>query len=193
MALPNPPSPTAQLLLDAQAIERAIRRIAHEIVERNSPLSDIALIGIPSRGIAVARRLAAFIEQIEKIPIEQGVIDVGMHRDDLHLRKRFAPIEVTQLPLKLEGHTIILVDDVAYTGRTCRAAMDALSTFGRPARIQFAALVDRGHRELPIRPDYVGKNIPTALVDRVYVRFAEVDEVAVDGVWIDRWAEGDDR
>jgi len=192
MANPNPPSPTAQLLLDAQAIERAIRRIAHEIIERNSPLSDIALIGIPSRGIAIARRLAAFIEQIEKIPIEQGVIDVGMHRDDLHLRKRITPIEVTHLPLKLEGRTIILVDDVAYTGRTCRAAMDALSTFGRPARIQFAALVDRGHRELPIRPDYVGKNIPTALVDRVYVRFTDVDEVAEDGVWIDRSA-GSDR
>ena len=192
MATPNPPSPTAQLLLDAQAIERAIRRIAHEIIERNSPLNDIALIGIPSRGIAIARRLAAFIEEIEKIPIEQGVIDVGMHRDDLHLRKRIAPIEVTHLPLKLEGRTIILVDDVAYTGRTCRAAMDALSTFGRPARIQFAALVDRGHRELPIRPDYVGKNIPTALVDRVYVRFAEVDEVAEDGVWIDR-RTGSDR
>jgi pyrimidine operon attenuation protein/uracil phosphoribosyltransferase len=192
MANPNPPSPTAQLLLDAQAIERAIRRIAHEIIERNSPLSDIALIGIPSRGIAIARRLAAFIEQIEKIPIEQGVIDVGMHRDDLHLRKRIAPIEVTHLPLNLEGRTIILADDVAYTGRTCRAAMDALSTFGRPARIQFAALVDRGHRELPIRPDYVGKNIPTALVDRVYVRFTDVDEVAEDGVWIDRSA-GNER
>jgi pyrimidine operon attenuation protein/uracil phosphoribosyltransferase len=192
MAKPIPPSPTAHLLLDAQAIERAIRRIAHEIVERNSSLADIALIGIPSRGIAIARRLAAFIEQIEKIPIEQGVIDVGMHRDDLHLRKRFGPIEVTHLPLKLEGRTIILVDDVAYTGRTCRAAMDALSTFGRPARIQFAALVDRGHRELPIRPDYVGKNIPTALVDRVYVRFAGVDEVPEDGVWIDR-SGGNDR
>jgi pyrimidine operon attenuation protein/uracil phosphoribosyltransferase len=192
MANPNPPSPTAQLLLDAQAIERAIRRIAHEIIERNAPLSDIALVGIPSRGIAIARRLAAFVEQIEKIPIEQGVIDVGMHRDDLHLRTRIAPIEVTHLPLKLEGRTIILVDDVAYTGRTCRAAMDALSTFGRPARIQFAALVDRGHRELPIRPDYVGKNIPTALVDRVYVRFTDVDEVAEDGVWIDRSA-GNER
>ena len=192
MANPNPPSPTAQLLLDAPAIERAIRRIAHEIIERNSPLSEIALIGIPSRGIAIARRLATFIEQIEKAPIEQGIIDVGMHRDDLHLRKRLVPIEVTHLPLKLEGRTIILVDDVAYTGRTCRAAMDALSTFGRPARIQFAALVDRGHRELPIRPDYVGKNIPTALVDRVYVRFTDVDEVAEDGVWIDRLA-GNDR
>ena len=179
------PSPTAQILLDAQAIERALRRIAHEIIERNSKLADIALIGIPSRGIAIARRLAAFIGQIENVSVELGSVDVAMHRDDLHLRGRLSHVEKTQLPLKLEGRTIILVDDVAYTGRTCRAAMDALSDFGRPARIQFAALIDRGHRELPIRPDYVGKNIPTALVDRVFVRFAEVDPGFADGVWID--------
>ena len=185
MATPTPPSPTAQLLLDAQAIERALRRIAHEIIERNFTLRDVALIGIPSRGVAIARRLASFIEQIEKVPIELGSVDVAMHRDDLHLRNRLSHVEKTHLPLKLEGRTIILVDDVAYTGRTCRAAMDALSDFGRPARIQFAALIDRGHRELPIRPDYVGKNIPTALVDRVYVRFAEVDPGFEDGVWID--------
>ena len=185
MATPNPPSPTAQLLLDAQAIERALRRIAHEIIERNSSLRDIALVGIPSRGVSIAKRLAAFIEQIEKVPVELGTVDVAMHRDDLHLRGRLSHVEKTHLPLKLEGRTIILVDDVAYTGRTCRAAMDALSDFGRPARIQFAALIDRGHRELPIRPDYVGKNIPTALVDRVFVRFAEVDPGFEDGVWID--------
>ena len=188
MATPNPPSPTAQLVLDAQAIERVLRRIAHEIIERNSTLADIALIGIPSRGVAIARRLAGFIEQIEKVRVELGTVDVAMHRDDLHLRNRLSHVEATQLPLRLEGRTIILVDDVAYTGRTCRAAMDALSDFGRPARIQFAALIDRGHRQLPIRPDYVGKNIPTALVDRVYVRFAEVDEGFEDGVWIDRAA-----
>ena len=179
------PSPTAQILLDAPAIERALRRIAHEIIERNSILRDIALIGIPSRGVSIAKRLAAFIEQIEKAPVEVGSVDVAMHRDDLHLRGRLSHVEKTHLPLKLEGRTIILVDDVAYTGRTCRAAMDALSDFGRPARIQFAALIDRGHRELPIRPDYVGKNIPTALVDRVYVRFAEVDPGFDDGVWTD--------
>ena len=186
MLTPTPPSPTAQLLLDAQAIERALRRIAHEIIERNSDLGGVALIGIPSRGVAIARRLAAFIGQIEKVTIEIGAVDVAMHRDDLHLRGRLSHVEKTHLPLKLEGRTIILVDDVAYTGRTCRAAMDALSDFGRPARIQFAALIDRGHRELPIRPDYVGKNIPTALVDRVFVRFAEVDEGFEDGVWVEK-------
>ena len=179
------PSPTAQLLLDAQAIERALRRIAHEIVERNSDLTGIALIGIPSRGVAIAQRLAAFIGQVGKVRIELGAVDVAMHRDDLHLRNRLSHVAPTQLPQKLEGRTIILVEDVAYTGRTCRSAMDALSDFGRPARIQFAALIDRGHRELPIRPDYVGKNIPTALVDRVFVRFAEVDPGFEDGVWID--------
>ena len=179
------PSPTAQLLLDAQAIERALRRIAHEIIERNSDLGDVALIGIPSRGVVIAQRLAAFIEHVGHAPVECGTVDVAMHRDDLHLRNRLSHVAPTQLPLKLEGRTIILVDDVAYTGRTCRAAMDALSDFGRPARIQFAALIDRGHRELPIRPDYVGKNIPTALVDRVFVRFAEVDDGFEDGVWVE--------
>jgi pyrimidine operon attenuation protein/uracil phosphoribosyltransferase len=186
MATPTPPSPNAQLLLDSQAIERALRRIAHEIIEGSSDLRAIALIGIPLRGVAIARRLAAFIEQVENVPVEHGAVDVAMHRDDLHLRKRLSRVAATHLPLRLEGRTIILVDDVAFTGRTCRAAMDALSDFGRPARIQFAALIDRGHRELPIRPDYVGKNIPTALADRVFVRLADVDEGFEDGVWVER-------
>lgn len=182
----NPPSPTARLFLDAAAIERALRRLAHEIIERNPDLGAVALIGIPSRGVAIARRLAAFIEQIEKKPIEHGAIDVAMHRDDFHLRKNLSPVAETHLPLQLEGRTIVLIDDVAYTGRTCRAAMDAVSDFGRPARIQFAALIDRGHRELPIRPDYVGKNVPTALCDRVFVRFADIDADTKDSVWIER-------
>ena len=181
-----PPTPTARLLLDAQTIERALRRIAHEIIERHPALAEVALIGIPLRGVALARRLAACIERIEKVPVEHGAIDVAMHRDDFHLRKRLSPVAASCLPLQLAGRTIILVDDVAYTGRTCRAAMDALADFGRPARIQFAALIDRGHRELPIRPDYVGKNVPTALAERVYVRLAEVDGGAEDGVWIER-------
>ncbi|HEX8311018.1 MAG TPA: bifunctional pyr operon transcriptional regulator/uracil phosphoribosyltransferase PyrR [Chthoniobacteraceae bacterium] len=180
----QPPVPDATLLLDAQAIERALRRIAHEIIERNSDLHQVALIGIPSRGVELARRLAAFVEQIEKVPLEHGAIDVAMHRDDLHLRRRLAAVAATRLPLQLDGATIVLVDDVAFTGRTCRAAMDALSSFGRPARIQFAALVDRGHRELPIRPDYVGKNLPTSRSERVFVRLKNVDEIAADGVWL---------
>lgn len=183
---PTPPTPNAQLLLDGPAIERALRRIAHEIIERNPSLPDLALIGIPSRGVAVARRLARFIEQIQQAPIETGVIDVAMHRDDMHLRKGLSPVEITRLPLDLDGRTLVLVDDVAFTGRTCRAAMDSLAGFGRPGRIQFAALIDRGHRELPIRPDYVGKNIPTAMGDRVYVRLHEEDPDSEDGVWIER-------
>lgn len=180
----TPPVPDATLLLDPQAIERALRRIAHEIIERNSDLRQVALIGIPFRGVELARRLAGFVEQIEKIPVEHGAIDVAMHRDDLHLRRRLAAVAATHLPFQLEGLTIVLVDDVAYTGRTCRAAMDALSSFGRPARIQFAALIDRGHRELPIRPDYIGKNLPTSRSERVFVRLRNADDVEDDGIWL---------
>ena len=180
-----PPSPAAVLILDGQAIDRALRRIAHEIVERNPSLKDVALVGIPSRGVEIARRLIATIEQIEHLRLEFGVIDVSMHRDDIRLRERLSPVEVSQLPLDLDGKTIILVDDVIFTGRTCRAALDAIASFGRPQRVQLAVLVDRGHRELPIGPDYVGKNLPTSLKERVYVRLRGADEVA-DSVWISK-------
>jgi pyrimidine operon attenuation protein/uracil phosphoribosyltransferase len=182
---PQPPAPNAVLILDAQAIDRAIRRIAHEIIERNPDLEKIVVVGIPSRGVEIAERLVAAIEQIEKVRPEFGVIDVSMHRDDIRTRKNFSPVEVSKLPLDLAGRTIILVDDVAFTGRTCRAALDAIASFGRPARIQYAALVDRGHRELPIRADYVGKNLPTARSERVFVRFEKVDGVP-DSVWLDK-------
>lgn len=182
---PYPPSAKAVLVLDAQAIERALRRISHEIIERNPDLKQVVIVGIPSRGVEVAERLVDYIEQIEKVRLESGVIDVSMHRDDIHTRKNLSPVEVSRLPLELEGRTLILVDDVAYTGRTCRAAMDAVSSFGRPARIQFAVLVDRGHRELPIKADYVGKNLPTARPERVFVRFEKVDGVP-DSVWVER-------
>ena len=185
MSLPYPPSATATQVLDAQGIERAVRRIAHEIIENNPDLSQIAVVGIPSRGVQIAKRLAGYIEQIENTSVEFGLIDVSMHRDDLHTRGTLAPIEVSQLPHDMEGRTIILVDDVLFSGRTCRAAMDALLDFGRPARIQYAVLIDRGHRELPIRADYVGKNLPTAPGQRVYVRFEAVDGVP-DSVWMDR-------
>ncbi len=183
--MPYPPSPTANLILDAAAIDRALRRIAHEIIERNPDLDKIVLAGIPSRGVQVAQKLAANIEQIEKKPVELGVIDVSMHRDDLRLRNKLSPIEVSQLPHDLAGRTIILVDDVLFSGRTTRAAMDAIASFGRPARIQLAALIDRGHRELPIRADYVGKNLPTSINQRVYVRFEKVDGVP-DSVWMEK-------
>lgn len=168
-------SSTAVLILDREAICRALRRIAHEIVERNQQLEKVVLAGIPSRGVEIARRIAAFIQEIEKIKIETGVIDVAMHRDDVGTRPELPVVRASKLPLPLEGRTVIIVDDVLYTGRTVRAAMDAINSFGRPTRIQLAVLVDRGHRELPIRPDYVGKNLPTAGIETVHVRLEQTD------------------
>ncbi len=145
-------------ILDAEAIQRALRRIAHEIIERNPVLDAM-------------------------IKIDTGVIDVSMHRDDVGTRAKLPVVRASQLPLPLDNRTVVIVDDVLFTGRTCRAAMDAISSFGRPARIQLAALIDRGHRELPIRADYVGKNLPTAASERVRVRFENLDNEP-DGVWL---------
>jgi pyrimidine operon attenuation protein / uracil phosphoribosyltransferase len=180
----NPPSPTARLLLDAAAIERTLHRIAHEIIERNQDLGKLAIIGIPSRGVVIAERLAKLVTTFGGAEVAHGVVDISMHRDDLS-RRPIPDVVATKLPYDLENRTIVLADDVAFTGRTCRAAMDALSDFGRPSRIQYAVLIDRGHRELPIRADYVGKNVPTSLGERVYVRFAGLDNVKADGVWLD--------
>jgi pyrimidine operon attenuation protein/uracil phosphoribosyltransferase len=171
-------------ILDAPAIERALRRIAHEIIERNPDLSSVVLAGIPSRGNEIAHRIAAFISAIEKKEIATGVIDVSMHRDDVGTRAELPVVRASQLPLPLEGRTVIIVDDVLYTGRTVRAAMDAISSFGRPSRIQLAALIDRGHRELPIRPDYVGKNVPTAPGDKIRVRVGKTAGEEEEGVWL---------
>jgi pyrimidine operon attenuation protein / uracil phosphoribosyltransferase len=163
------------LIMDGEAIARALRRIAHEILEHNPEPAKFALVGIPSRGVELARRLAEFIGDIEGRRPELGTIDVAMHRDDLRLRRTLKSVQESRLPLCLEDFTLILVDDVLYTGRTCRAAMDAISSFGRPERIQLAVLLDRGHRELPIRPDYIGKNLPTSREERVKVRLENVD------------------
>ena len=162
--------------MDSDAITRALRRIAHEILEHNPDPAAFALIGIPSRGVELARRLAELVKATEGRTPELGAIDISMHRDDLSLRHTLTNVQETHLPLQLEKFTIVLVDDVLYTGRTCRAAMDAISSFGRPTRIQLAVLLDRGHRELPIRPDYVGKNLPTAKEEKVKVRLQNVDE-----------------
>jgi pyrimidine operon attenuation protein/uracil phosphoribosyltransferase len=170
-------------IFDAETMQRALRRIAHEIIERNRNLSALVLVGIPARGVELARRLAAVIEAIEKVRVATGVIDVSMHRDDIGTRRALPVVKVSQLPLPLEQRTVVIVDDVLFTGRTCRAAMDAIGSFGRPACIQLAALVDRGHRELPIRPDFVGKNLPTAFAERVRVRLENIDHEP-DGVWL---------
>jgi pyrimidine operon attenuation protein / uracil phosphoribosyltransferase len=176
--------PKSILIMDGEAIARALRRIAHEILEHNPDPGKFSLVGIPSRGVELARRLADLIEGIEGRKPELGAIDVSMHRDDLRIRNTLRSVRETRLPLRLEELTVVLIDDVLYTGRTCRAAMDAISSFGRPARIQLAVLLDRGHRELPIRPDYVGKNVPTSREERVKVRLqnldAEPDSVRVE-------------
>jgi pyrimidine operon attenuation protein/uracil phosphoribosyltransferase len=169
--------------LDAAAIERALRRISHEIIERNPDLSSVILAGIPSRGVEIARRLTAIIESLGGVVVPAGAIDISMHRDDVGTRRELPRVQPSTLPLPLEGKTLIIVDDVFYTGRTARAAMDAISSFGRPARIQLAALIDRGHRELPIRVDYVGKNIPTAPGEEVRLRLQDVDGEP-DAVWL---------
>jgi pyrimidine operon attenuation protein / uracil phosphoribosyltransferase len=170
------------LVMDAATIQRALRRIAHEIIERNPDLNQIILAGIPSRGNEIARRIAETISTIEKAAIAVGTIDVAMHRDDVGTRTELPVVRASDLPLPLETKTVIIVDDVLFTGRTVRAAMDAITSFGRPARIQLAVLIDRGHRELPIRADYVGKNLPTAPDEKVRLRLGE--KGSEEGVWL---------
>jgi pyrimidine operon attenuation protein/uracil phosphoribosyltransferase len=161
-------------VMDAADVDRAVRRIAHEVLEKNRGSDDIVLLGIQTRGVPLAERLAAVIEEIEGEPVACGSLDIGMYRDDLDRRPK-RPLGATDVPVRLDGKTVVLVDDVLYTGRTIRAALDALADLGRPNRVQLAALVDRGHRELPIRPDYVGKNVPTSHTERVTVRLIERD------------------
>src|SRR6476660_125480 len=176
-------TPAPRVLLDEESIRRTLSRIAHEIIERNEDLETVALVGIHTRGVPLAQRLRHLIEERTGEEVALGQLDITFHRDDVHVRSGQAPrraqpvVRDTKLDFDLEGRTVILVDDVLYTGRTIRAAIDALFEFGRPARVQLAVLADRGHRELPIRPDYVGKNLPTARGERVQVELVEVDEV----------------
>jgi len=167
----------SQIALDSEAIEKAIRRMSHEIIERQPSIDRLVLAGIPTRGIEVARRLAAFISEIDGRMPFVGVVDISMHRDDLSTRSRMTVLVPSDLPVDLDGRPLILVDDVLFTGRSCRAALDAIASFGRPESIQLAALVDRGHRELPIRADYVGKNLPTSREEKIRVRFQNLDNV----------------
>src|SRR2546423_12019940 len=174
---------TGKVLLDADALSRTLSRIAHEIIEANPDLDEVALVGIQTRGVPLAQRLARLIEERTGAAPELGAVDITFYRDDVLARGGEAPLHAqpvvpeTQLDLPLEGRTVVLVDDVLYTGRTIRAAIDALFDYGRPARLPLAVLVDRGHRELPIRPDYIGKNLPTSREERIQVQLLEVDEV----------------
>ena len=176
------PVETATIVLDADGVRRALGRIAHEVVERNSDLSRLALVGIHARGVPLAQRLRRLIAAYTGREVALGALDITFHRDDVHVRSRGAPlhaqpvVKATRLDFELEGRTCVLVDDVVYTGRTARAAIETLFAYGRPERVQLACLVDRGHRELPVRPDYVGKNLPTSPGERVDVQVVEVDE-----------------
>lgn len=172
------------LVLPAPDLTRALTRISHEILERNSGSANITLLGIPTRGAHLARRIAEIITKIESAPVQVGTLDITLHRDDLRLRPPRALMPTVIPALGVEGRDVILIDDVLYSGRTIRAALDALGEIGRPKTVQLAILVDRGHRELPIRADYVGKNIPTSLEQSVIVHLTEldgVDEVLVEG------------
>jgi pyrimidine operon attenuation protein/uracil phosphoribosyltransferase len=163
------------VVLSADDIRRAVRRIAHEIVEHNRGLSSVALVGMHTRGVPLAHRLAEAIREFEGEPVPVGELDIGLYRDDIPSLALGPRLQRTEMPVDIDGWRVVLVDDVLFTGRSIRAAMDALTDFGRPASIQLAVLVDRGHRELPIRPDYIGKNIPTALQENVQVMLRETD------------------
>ncbi|MCD4828288.1 MAG: bifunctional pyr operon transcriptional regulator/uracil phosphoribosyltransferase PyrR [Candidatus Cloacimonetes bacterium] len=162
-------------IMDASAIERAIRRIAHEIVEQNKGLENIYLVGIRSRGVPLAKRLADYLRQIENTEVPVGIIDITLYRDDLSTISHQPVLKGSEIGFDIENANIILIDDVLYTGRTVRAAFDALLDFGRPHKIQLCVLIDRGHRELPIKANYVGKNVPTAQDEIIKVSLAETD------------------
>jgi len=178
------------IVMDRDRVSRSLTRIAHEIVERNRGVDQIALVGVRTRGVPIARRLASLLQTITGHEVPNGALDITLYRDDL-MRNAVGPqpiVRRTEIPFSIDDRHIVLVDDVLFTGRTIRAALDALIDFGRPRTIQLVVLVDRGHRELPIKADYVGKNLPTSLAETIRVRLEETD--GTDEVIIDR-TEGD--
>lgn len=175
---------SARTVLHEADIARALTRISHEILESNRGADDLVILGIPTRGVILAKRIAATISSISGATIVSGALDVTMYRDDLAKHPTRAPQPTTLPPQGIDGRTVVLVDDVLYSGRTIRAALDALTDLGRPRVVRLAALVDRGHRELPIRPDFVGKNLPSSQVERIFVRLTEFDgddSVTIEG------------
>lgn len=177
MKMKSSPMREKAKVMDADAIRRALVRMAHEVLERNKSAQEMAIVGVKTRGGPLARRLAAAIEQIEGVRVPVGVLDTRPYRDDRTDREQVGGERPAALPFEVADRTIVLVDDVLFTGRTVRAALDGLIALGRPFTIQLAVLVDRGHRELPIRPDFVGKNLPTSSREHVAVRLAEIDGV----------------
>jgi len=176
-----------KVVLDGDDMRRTLVRIAHEIVEQHEGPQDLAIVGIQRRGAVLAQRLHAILCDLLEHPVPLGLVDISFYRDDLSMRSDTPEVHATQIGFPVDGATVVIVDDVLYTGRTVRAAIEALFSFGRPATVRLAVLADRGHRELPIRPDYVGKNLPTSRSERVNVRVAEIDDV--DEVTISTRAE----
>ncbi|KRM88090.1 bifunctional pyr operon transcriptional regulator/uracil phosphoribosyltransferase PyrR [Lacticaseibacillus thailandensis] len=174
-------------VVDAVTMQRALTRITYEIIERNKGLRDLVFVGIKTRGVYLAQRLATRMAQLENVTVPVGSLDISNYRDDREPADGNAAVDTSELPAKINGQHVILVDDVLYTGRTIRAALDALMAYGRPRMISLAVLVDRGHRELPIRPDFVGKNIPTALDEQIKVNVSEID--GHDGITISNGKE----
>lgn len=164
-----------KVVMDEKGIERALARIAHEILERNKGVEDLVILGIPTRGYELALRLKKAIEEIERVNVPAGAVDATLYRDDIGIKRDQPPLKKMDIPVSIDNKKIIMVDDVLYTGRTIRAAMNALMDFGRPQSIQLAVLIDRGHREIPIKADYIGKNIPTSLKEGVKVHLKETD------------------
>jgi pyrimidine operon attenuation protein / uracil phosphoribosyltransferase len=183
MTAPIPPQSPQTVLMNARAIERALTRMAHEVLEVNDTVDNLAIVGIHTRGVPLAQRLTRNLEKISSKTIPEGSLDITFFRDDLGRQQEQPVVRSTQISFDVTDKTIVLVDDVLFTGRSARAAMDALMDLGRPRRIQLAVLVDRGHRDLPIRPDFVGKNIPTTVSQKVRARLVEtdgVDEVVIE-------------
>jgi len=171
----HPLDPSGRTVLSSSDVSRALRRIAHEILERNKGADDLVLLGIPSRGVELAHRLADLVREVEGTEVATGSLDITMHRDDLRTQPTRAPMHTDIPPGGIDDKVVVLVDDVLYSGRTIRAALDALSDLGRPRAVRLAVLVDRGHRELPIRADHVGKNLPTSHAEKVQVRLSGFD------------------
>lgn len=186
MAAVHPPHPNLNLkatLMGPAELKRALKRIAHEIIERNKGAERLALVGIHTRGVPIAERLASYIEEFEGVRPQVGKLDITLYRDDLTEIALQPIVKKTEVPFDVHSFRIVLCDDVLYTGRTARAALDALIDMGRPSLIQYAVVIDRGHRELPIRADYVGKNVPTSSAEVVHVKLTEVDGVDAVELW----------